>query len=119
MLAGLRPADDSAHFAAPSAGAAAVVDLAGMAAEGPQSPAAEDADAMASSDEEDGGGAGGDAMDETDGPQPSAAGAQPQQQPRQAVQASLHAGEFCIGLPSLQPAICGSRLPVTPRSLIH
>lgn len=81
VLAGLRPTEDSAHFAAPSAGAAAVVDLAGMAAQGLESPAAVDADAMsadgASSDEE-AGPAGGDEMDEADGPQPAVGGKQQQ-----------------------------------------
>jgi len=80
VLAGLRPVEDSAHFAAPSAGAAAAVDLEGMVADavepaaGGAGEAGDGAEPMAASDEEasDGeggsGGGGGDAMDETDGP---------------------------------------------------
>lgn len=83
MLAGLCPAEDSAHFAAPSAGAAAAVDLAGMAAAAPdESPDAADLDPMAAglSDEE--AGPGGDAMDEADGPQPTATRQQPSRRVR-------------------------------------
>ena len=82
VLAGLKPAEDSAHFAAPSAGAAGTVDFVAMAVE-PAEPAGT-AEPMtadggmgadgASSGSEDGGS---DAMDDTDGPPPSAISRQP------------------------------------------
>jgi hypothetical protein len=78
LLTELQPAEHSSHFAAPSAGAAAGVDLAGMAAEVSESPTAEGADAIAADDEslDDEADPAGDAMDDTDGPQPTAASRQ-------------------------------------------
>jgi hypothetical protein len=80
MLTELQPAEHSSHFAAPSAGIAAVVGLADMAALGSECPTAAGTDAMAAEDLLSGGEADSvsDAMDEADGPQPTAASRQQQ-----------------------------------------
>jgi hypothetical protein len=80
VLTELQPAEHSSHFAAPSAGTAAVVGLADMAALGSESPTAAGADAMAAEESLSGGEAdsASDAMDEADGPQPTAASRQQQ-----------------------------------------
>ena len=80
MLTELQPAEHSSHFAAPSAGTAALVGLADMSALGSESPTAGGANAMAAEDSMSGGEAdsASDAMDEADGPQPTAASRQQQ-----------------------------------------
>ena len=80
LLTELQPAEHGSHFAAPSAGTAAAVGLADMAALGSESPSASGADAIARDDPLSDGEAdsAGDAMDEADGPQPTAASRQQQ-----------------------------------------
>ncbi len=80
VLTQLQPVEHSSHFAAPSAGTAADVGLADMAALGSESPTADGADAMAAEGPLSDGEADStsDAMDEADGPPPTAASRQHQ-----------------------------------------